>query len=108
MQINDLNGLRQLHVLVSGKVQGVGFRYFVLQLVGEKVITGWVRNLNDGRVEGIFEGKVQDLSSLLEKINRGPSSSQISEVTEKWGLATGGFSKFQIAATASQAQSNGE
>jgi acylphosphatase len=106
MQINDIDGKKQLHVLIKGKVQGVGFRYFVLQLVGEKAITGWVRNLNDGRFEGIFEGIAQDLAYLIEKISLGPSSSKITEVTETWGLATGKFPKFQIESNAPQAQSN--
>jgi len=94
------NESRQLHALISGRVQGVGFRYFVAQCFGSKKIFGWVRNLHDGRVELLAEGKKDDLEFLLAKVSMGPSSSYVENVAKKWGIASLEYSAFKIAATA--------
>jgi len=58
----------QVHVFYSGTVQGVGFRYTVRHFAAEQELTGWVRNLPDGRVEILVEGKKEDIDRLLERI----------------------------------------
>lgn len=60
------------HLLISGRVQGVGFRFFVVKNAQEMQLTGWVRNLNDGRVEAVVQGQVSQLKLLLERLEEGP------------------------------------
>lgn len=73
-----------LHAYVSGVVQGVGFRFFTIHKAHRYHITGWVKNLYDGRVEIEAEGKKENLILFLEDIKTGPSSGHVSGVTEEW------------------------
>ncbi len=59
----------QAHVFYSGTVQGVGFRYTTLELAMNAGLTGWVRNLPDGRVELLAEGEKADVDKLLRDID---------------------------------------
>jgi acylphosphatase len=68
------------HLLVSGIVQGVGFRYWVERTAGELGLAGWVRNLEDGRVEIYVEGETDRLRALEERTRRGPRSARVSDV----------------------------
>ncbi len=63
---------QRYHIVVKGRVQGVGFRYFTLQLAEKLGICGWVRNLYDGSVEIEAEGKSRDLDDFMVKIKEGP------------------------------------
>ncbi len=89
----------QLHAWLGGHVQGVGFRYFVRQEAGALPITGWVRNVSDGRVEVLAEGERTVLESFLADIKRGPSGSSVTDVVADWKPATGLWRNFSIAAT---------
>ncbi len=60
----------QAHIFFSGTVQGIGFRYAVLQSAQNLKITGWVRNLDDGRVEAVFEGPKEDIEKLCESVEK--------------------------------------
>ena len=60
----------QAHVFFSGTVQGVGFRYTALRLACILQLTGWVKNLSDGRVEMIVEGPPEKIEELLKKIDQ--------------------------------------
>lgn len=73
-----------LHLYVTGMVQGVGFRFFAINRARKYGITGWVRNLYDGRVEIEAEGNRSDLIMFLEDIRIGPSAGHISKVIEEW------------------------
>lgn len=88
-----------LHILVDGRVQGVGFRYFVRDRADMLGVCGWVRNLYDGRVEALAEGKRAQLETLLGAIQQGPSSSFVSDVQCTWGKASGEFLEFVIERT---------
>jgi acylphosphatase len=66
--------------LVSGVVQGVGFRYFVLREAEGLGLAGWARNLPDGRVEVVAEGDEAALGKLEQSLRRGPSLSRVSGV----------------------------
>ncbi len=66
--------------LVSGVVQGVGFRYFVHRRALGLALSGWVRNLPDGRVEVVAQGPPGDLASLEVAIARGPPHSHVNNV----------------------------
>jgi acylphosphatase len=68
------------HVLVSGIVQGVGYRAFAERAARELGLTGWVRNLDDGRVEIYVEGAPSKIETFLERCGRGPRSAEVSDV----------------------------
>ena len=89
----------RLHAIVSGRVQGVGFRAYVLRKASELGATGWVRNRWDGKVEVVAEGERQVLDKLLVAVKRGPSASMVSDVKVKWYPGTGEFNSFQIRLT---------
>ena len=65
---------------VSGRVQGVGFRYFVKRHADAFSVNGYAKNLRDGRVEFLLQGEKSAVLAVLEKINAGPSYSQVKEV----------------------------
>ena len=62
---------------VEGRVQGVGFRYFVKNNANQLNVTGYAKNLPDTRVEFVLQGEQAAITSLLQKINRGPSNSSV-------------------------------
>ncbi len=72
------------HAYVSGVVQGVGFRFFTIHRARKYHITGWVKNLYDGRVEIEAEGKKQNLILFIEDIKTGPSYGHVSGISEEW------------------------
>lgn len=65
---------------VAGRVQGVGFRYFVLRQAESAGLSGYVRNLQDGRVEFLLQGDAAAVEIVLAQIRIGPSYSRVSEV----------------------------
>lgn len=67
-------GMTTQHILVSGNVQGVGFRIFVQDRARVDNLRGWVRNLSDGRVEALAQGSESELSRFVEELKRGPHS----------------------------------
>jgi len=64
-------------VLVSGRVQGVGFRYFAQEAASVEGISGWVRNLPDGRVEAFLEGDREAVDRVERQLRRGPRGARI-------------------------------
>ncbi len=68
---------RSVHGYVTGRVQGVGFRYFVYRHALALELTGYVRNLRDGRVEFLAQGKADDVLDLLERLREGPSHARV-------------------------------
>ena len=89
--------LARCHVLISGRVQGVFFRLETANIARKKNITGLVRNLRDGRVEAVFEGKRQDIDRLIRFCRRGPPSAIIKNLEIKWEPWRGEFQEFRIA-----------
>ena len=79
--------------LVSGRVQGVGFRFFAERAARAAGVCGWVRNLPDGRVETHVEGKESAVAQYLEKIRRGPMGGRVDavEVEERTPEGAEGF-----------------
>jgi acylphosphatase len=73
-----------LSLVVSGRVQGVGFRYFTLQRARAHGVTGWVKNRYDGKVEIEAEGPRGRLLLFLEDVRNGPASSRVTHVSEDW------------------------
>lgn len=87
------------HILVEGKVQGVGFRYFVKRVAEETNLTGWVRNLYDERVEIIAQGKPDQLAIFIAAVREGPTSALVSNLTIEWLDPDPSFLRFSIAPT---------
>lgn len=85
-----------VHVLVSGVVQGVGFRFFVLRVAQQYQIEGYVRNLPNGDVEIEAEGEVGLLRDFLKEVQRGPLGAYVSAVEVSWGEARRRFRGFDV------------
>ena len=79
---------------VSGRVQGVGFRYFVKRHAETLAVNGYAKNLLDGRVEFLLLGSKSAILSVLDKIHRGPSYSQVVEVKTEEFVSDKSFDKF--------------
>ncbi len=86
---------KQLHLYYSGKVQGIGFRYTVLDIALGQKVCGWVKNLDDGRVEIIAQASEDILKDFLQKINQ-QFSGYIINLNIEWLPASGEFSGFRI------------
>lgn len=80
----------------SGRVQGVGFRYTTETVALELGVTGWVRNLPDGRVEAVAEGTERALKTFLDRIAQGPMKRYIVKADVTWQDATGEFEDFRL------------
>ncbi len=90
--------LSRLHAIVEGRVQGVGFRFFVQETANALGLTGWVRNRWDGSVEVLAEGQREKLEQLLNALYRGPRSAIVDQVTPEWQLASGEYGGFYVRA----------
>jgi acylphosphatase len=71
-----------LHFLIQGRVQGVGFRWFVHREASELDLRGWVRNTEDGDVEVVASGSSEDLSELRDSLRRGPRGARVDRLIE--------------------------
>ena len=86
-----------MHILYSGRVQGVGFRYTTKHVAMGFEVTGTVRNLPDGRVELIAEGASEELEAFQQAIHDSGLGGFIRDEVVSWHLATGEFKGFEIA-----------
>lgn len=84
------------HIFVSGWVQGVFFRDHTQRWASSLQLTGWVRNLKDGRVEVIAEGDKQGIEDLISKLKEGPRMARVENVDVSWENYTGEFSEFSV------------
>ena len=94
----DASDPARLEAIARGRVQGVGFRYFILRRGMELGLTGWVANEFDGSVRCVAEGPRPDLEALLETMERGPAGAIVDRVIATWGPATGTLRDFGIRA----------
>ena len=76
--------MHRVHLVIQGRVQGVGFRYFVLRRAEILGLTGWVRNLPNGDVEAEAEGPREALQGLIERVREGPPAARVDRVSEQW------------------------
>jgi len=79
----------------SGHVQGVGFRYYVNQIAGRFAVSGFVRNLSDGRVHLVTEGTAAELDAFVAEIRK-EMASNIDDIDSEISVATGEFETFSI------------
>jgi acylphosphatase len=73
-----------LHFLIRGRVQGVGFRWFVHREASELDLRGWVRNTEDGDVEVVASGTAEDIAELRASLKKGPRGSRVDRVMEHY------------------------
>jgi len=88
--------IERLDARVTGRVHGVGFRYFVLREATGLGLTGWVANEADGSVHCVAEGAHEPLAALLERLREGPPASIVEAVSEAWMPATRSFGSFGV------------
>ena len=88
-----------LEVRVTGRVQGVGFRYFALECAQRRGVAGYVMNTRDGGVRVYAEGPRKSLEDFLGALQQGPGGARVREVRTAWGAATGAHSTFIIRPT---------
>lgn len=88
--------MKRLHGFVSGRVQGVGFRYFTQQVANELGLNGWVKNTWDGKVEFVVEGTEEQLAVFKRKLSRGPSSAHVTDLKVIEMSANGEFTSFRV------------
>jgi len=84
------------HILVSGQVQGVFFRDHTQRWASSLELTGWVRNLRDGRVEALVEGDKESIRDLINKLTHGPPLARVEKIDVNWEDYKGEFKYFQI------------
>jgi len=72
----------RMHVLVQGRVQGVGFRWFVRETARELNLAGWVRNRPDGTVEVAAEGSAAMIERLRDELRKGPSGAVVTSIDD--------------------------
>ncbi|MGO9613011.1 MAG: acylphosphatase [Dissulfurispiraceae bacterium] len=84
------------HIIVDGKVQGVFYRAFTQNVATSLRLTGWVRNLHDGRVEAVFEGERDKIEEAIRKCHAGPPFSRVTAIDVTWGDTLDGFRDFRV------------
>jgi acylphosphatase len=86
----------RVHVYIDGKVQGVFFRNWTRQQAQGLGLTGWIRNLADGRVELVAEGDKKSVNQLTQLIGSGPPVAKVTHADVIWEEASGEFKDFAI------------
>lgn len=84
------------HAFISGRVQGVFYRAWTRKVATSLGLTGWARNLSDGRVEVLFEGSKKDIEEMIRRAKKGPNTSGVENIVVSWGKATGKYADFEI------------
>ena len=86
----------EARVLISGLVQGVGYRHSAYRKALELGLHGWVRNLSNGDVEAVLQGDRARIERMLEWCRRGPALARVDRVDTNWQTATTEYADFQI------------
>ncbi len=86
------------HILIEGRVQGVSFRWWTVRSASKLGLTGWVKNLDDDRVEAVFEGLKDNVKKMVDKCNKGSWAAKVTHLDVSWEKATGEFKNFEIVA----------
>ena len=85
-----------VRLLVTGKVQGVYFRFNMQQVAMKNSVVGWVRNLPDGNVEALLEGNKEHVNQVVQWSKIGPENARVDEVKTDYGQYTGKYKDFII------------
>ena len=70
------------HVIISGRVQGVGFRYFTKKSAESLGVSGWVKNLRSGEVEAVLQGSSESVTEMMNRLEAGPTTARVDEIKE--------------------------
>ncbi len=70
--------MKTTHIIVTGRVQGVGFRYFTVRCANDLSLCGWVRNLPDGSVEAVIQGQDEKIEEMIGLLKQGPGAANVS------------------------------
>jgi acylphosphatase len=89
--------MHRVHLIVSGRVQGVFFRQHTVERARGLGLTGWVKNCRDGTVEVMAEGKQEQLQKLVDWCHRGPRGAVVTKVQVAWEPGKGEFDDFDVA-----------
>ena len=92
-------GSHRAHVFISGRVQGVSFRYATYHEARRQGVVGWVRNRADGRVEALFEGAAEAVRRMVQWCHAGPPGAYVDGVETDWPAPSGEFRAFSIERT---------
>ena len=90
------NEIIRVHIWVSGRVQGVGFRAHVEYYGSQIGVTGWVRNVSHDTVETIAEGTLDQIGKFIEMVKQGPRASRVDEARVEYETVTGEFKEFGV------------
>ena len=90
--------MRRLEATARGRVQGVGFRWFVTRHAARLGLAGWVANQPDGSVRVVAEGADGALAQLLTLLREGPAGASVEQLDEQWLVATGTLRGFGVRA----------
>ncbi|MBW2085078.1 MAG: acylphosphatase [Deltaproteobacteria bacterium] len=85
----------RVRLIISGRVQGVYFRYSTEREASRLGLSGWVRNLRSGDVEAVIEGEESLVEEMVKWCRHGPPGAMVHEVKEQRGPATGEFTQFK-------------
>ncbi|MHB1389740.1 MAG: acylphosphatase [Thermoleophilia bacterium] len=92
--------LKRAHVHISGRVQGVFFRAWVLDDARRLGLAGWVRNRFDGSVEAVFEGTPESVELMVKKCHEGPDHARVDTVLDDYSEAAEGLAGFEVRSSA--------
>ena len=84
------------HLYISGRVQGVNYRWFTRYVANALGLSGWVRNLPDSRVEAVFEGDREVIEQAILKCRQGSPASHVTDVAVTWENKLEGFIDFEL------------
>lgn len=84
------------HLVISGVVQGVGYRWSCHREAASRNLRGWVRNLPDGRVEAVLEGPKEEVEGMIAWCYRGPSEARVSDIDVRYEPVQDGLQDFNI------------
>jgi len=90
-------GRARARVYISGRVQGVMYREYARDRAKRLGLKGWVRNLRDGRVEGVFEGEEEKIEEMVDWCYKGSPFARVEEVEVTWEDYRGEFDSFRVA-----------
>jgi len=88
--------LKRIHISVTGRVQGVFFRQSARVMAIKNDVDGWVRNLDDGKVEIVAEGEESNINALVDWCKTGPANSRVDKFELSEENYTGEFEKFEV------------
>jgi len=91
--------IKRAHVHISGRVQGVFFRAWVLDAARHLGLAGWVRNRFDGSVEAVFEGEAASVERMVELCHDGPDHARVDTVLDDYGEPAEGLGSFEVKST---------